>query len=72
MLTDAVRLPLPEGLNVTLIVHFPPAATELLQVLVCAKSLAFVPVTVRLLIVNAALPPFVSVTLCAALVAPTA
>ena len=34
MLTEAVRLPLPEGVNVTLIVQWAPAATELLQVLV--------------------------------------
>ena len=34
MLTEAVRLPLAEGLNVTLIVQLLPAATELPQVLV--------------------------------------
>ena len=34
MLTEAVRLPLAEGLNVTLIVQLAPAATELPQVLV--------------------------------------
>jgi hypothetical protein len=34
ILTEAARLPLAEGVNVTLIVHFPPAATELPQVLV--------------------------------------
>jgi len=33
MLTEAARLPLAEGVNVTLIVQFPPAATELPQVL---------------------------------------
>jgi hypothetical protein len=33
MLTEAVRLPLAEGVNVTLIVQFPPAATELPQLL---------------------------------------
>ena len=34
MLTEAVRLPLAEGLNVTLIVQLLPAATELPHVLV--------------------------------------
>jgi hypothetical protein len=34
MLTEAVRLPLAEGLNVTLIVQWAPAATELPHVLV--------------------------------------
>jgi hypothetical protein len=34
MLTEAARLPLAEGVNVTLILQFPPAATELPQVLV--------------------------------------
>jgi hypothetical protein len=36
MLTDAVRVPVAVGLNVTLIVQLPPAATELPQVLVSA------------------------------------
>ena len=56
MLTEAVRLPLAEGLNVTLIVQLLPAATELPQVLVCAKSLALVPVRARLVMLKAALP----------------
>ena len=34
MLTEAARLPLAEGVKVTLIVQFPPAATELPQLLV--------------------------------------
>ena len=34
MLTEAVRLPLAEGVNVTLIVQLAPAATELPHVLV--------------------------------------
>ena len=73
MLTDPARLPLAEGVNVTLIVQLPPAATELPQLLLCAKSLAFVPVTARLLMISAAFPPFVNVTLrAAALVTPTA
>ena len=56
MLTEAVRLPLAAGLNVTLIVQLAPAATELPQVLVCAKSLALVPVRARLVMLKAALP----------------
>jgi len=56
MLTEAVRLPLAEGLNVTLIVQLLPAATELPQVLVWAKSLALVPVSARLVMLKAALP----------------
>jgi len=36
MLTDAVRVPVAVGVNVTLIVQLPPAATELPQVLVSA------------------------------------
>ena len=56
MLTEAVRLPLAAGVNVTLIVQLLPAATELPQVLVCAKSLALVPVSARLVMLKAALP----------------
>jgi hypothetical protein len=62
MLTEAVRLPLAEGVNVTLIVQLPPAVTELPQLLLCAKSLAFVPVNPRLAMVNVALPLLVRVT----------
>ena len=42
----AVRLPVAVGLNVTVIVQFAPGATEPLQVLVWANSLALVPVNV--------------------------
>lgn len=63
MLTAAVRLKIPVGVNVTLIVHVPPLApTELPQVFVCAKSPAFVPVKVMLLIVRLAFPVLVNVT----------
>ena len=62
MLSEAARLPLAEGVKVTLMVQLPPAATELPQVLVWAKSLALVPVTVTLVIVNVALPVLVRVT----------
>jgi uncharacterized protein YybS (DUF2232 family) len=72
MLTEAVSALAREGLKVTLIVQVPPAATELPQVLVWAKSLAFVPAIPTLVMVNVALPPFVRVTLCAVLVVPSA
>ena len=68
MLSEAVRLPLAEGVNFTLIVQLAPAATELPHVLVCAKSLALVPVSARLVMFKAALPVLVSVTVWAVLV----
>ena len=59
--------PVAVGVNVTLIEQFPPAATELPQVFVWAYcALAAILVTL-----SAALPPLVSVTVCAALVVPT-
>jgi hypothetical protein len=62
MLTAAARPPLAEGVKVTLRVQFDPAATELPQLLLCAKSLGFVPVTATLVMLKAALPVLVSVT----------
>ena len=62
MLIEAVRLPLAEGVKVTLIVQFAPTATELPHVLLSAKSPAFVPATRTLVMLNAALPLFVRVT----------
>jgi hypothetical protein len=53
--------------NVTLIVQPAPAATVVPQLFVCAKS----PVVVMLVIVNVAVPVFVSITFCAGLVVPT-
>ena len=44
------------GVKVTLIVQLPPAATELPQVLVWAKSPGFVPVSAILVMVKAELP----------------
>ncbi len=69
--TLPLRLPLAPGVNVTLIVHVPPGARAAVQVLVCAKSEALVPLTAMLLIVNEADPLFVTVTVCAVLVVPT-
>ena len=68
MLTAAVRVPVAVGLKVTLIVQLAPAATELPQVFVWAKSPALVPVTEMPLIVSAALPVLLNVTVCAELV----
>jgi hypothetical protein len=63
MLTEAVRLPLAEGVKVTLIVQLAPPATELPQLLLWAKSPALVPVSVTLVMLNVALPLLVRVTL---------
>ena len=62
MLTEAVRLPLAVGVKVTLMVQLPPAATELRQVLVWAKSPALVPVTATLEMFKAAFPVLLRVT----------
>jgi hypothetical protein len=65
--TDPVRVPLAVGLNVTLIVQLAPAARLDPHVFVCAKS----PLATIELIAAAAFPVFCTVTVCAALVAPT-
>lgn len=63
MLSAAVDELAPEGVNVTATVHVPPAATELPQVFpISAKLPALVPVMVRLVILNAALPVLLRVT----------
>ena len=65
---EAERFPRALGEKVTLIVQFPPAATEPLQVLVCAKSPELTPPTAMLLTLRAAFPMLFTVTVCAALV----
>ena len=69
----APRLPTAVGLNVTENVQLAPAAKEAPQVFVCAKSPAFAPVMVLVLIVSVepALPALVRVTSLIALVVPT-
>jgi hypothetical protein len=62
MVTEAASAPTREGLKVTLIVQFAPAATELPQVLVSAKSPALVPVIATLVMLKAALPVLLRVT----------
>jgi hypothetical protein len=70
-LSVAERVPLAEGVKVTLVVQLPPAATELPQVLVWAKLLALVPESAMLVMLKAALPPLVSVIVFAVPVEPT-
>jgi len=53
-----VLVPPVVGLNVTLIVQLPPAATDEEQLFVCAKS----PLVAMLVIVTELLPLFVKVT----------
>ena len=66
-----LRLPFADGLNVTLKVQLFPAAKELPQVVVSAKSPGSVPAMAIPLIVKAVAPRLVSVTVFAALVVPT-
>jgi hypothetical protein len=64
MARDALSALAVDGVKSTLIEQFAPAATELPQVsATSAKSAAFVPVNVRLLILTAVLPPLVNVTI---------
>jgi hypothetical protein len=73
MVTLPLRVPFAAGVKVTLIVQVAFAASVLEpvgQVFVCAKSPAFVPAIVILVIVSGALPLFVSVTVCGLLVVP--
>ena len=71
MLTEAVRLPLAEGVKVTLIAQLLPAATDPPHVLVSAKLLLLVPWTERLVISKPALPVLLRVTVRAVLVVRT-
>jgi hypothetical protein len=64
IVSEAVRLPVAVGVNVTLIVQLPPAATELPQALVSAKSPGFVPVMVILEMLSEVLPVLERVALC--------
>jgi hypothetical protein len=67
----AERLVAEAGVNVTEIVQLDPAASDAPQVFIdMAKSLGFAPVMAMLPMVSAALPVFISVAVCAALVVP--
>jgi hypothetical protein len=67
---EAVRLPAAEGVNVTLSVQLPPAASELPHVVVSAKSPGLAPVNAIPLRDKAAFPGLFSVTVWPALVVP--
>lgn len=72
MLTCADSEPTTDGVKVTLKVQVPPAARELVHVLLArVKSALLVPATTRLEILRVALPLFVRVTDCAAVEAPS-
>ena len=62
MVNAALRLPAAVGVNVTLTVQLPPAATELPQVVVSGKSPALPPVTAKLVMPKAEFPLFVRVS----------
>jgi hypothetical protein len=66
----AVKLAADAGVNVTETVQLTSIARVVPQVVVCAKSEEFVPAIVTPVILMEALPVFVSVTICAALVVP--
>ena len=71
--TDSVaeKLVAEAGVKVTEMVQLDPAASDAPQVFIeIAKSLGFAPVIAMLLMVSAALPVFISVAVCAALVDP--
>jgi hypothetical protein len=70
--TEAFSELVTDGVNVTLIKQFEPAASDAGQLFVSAKSDAFVPMTEIVVILNVALPVFVSVTDCGELAVPTA
>lgn len=72
MLNDAAREPLAPGVKVTLTTQEPPPLRLDPQVFVCLKSDAFVPVNTKLVIPIADALAFVTDTVCAALVTPTA
>lgn len=70
MASVAARAPVAVGVNVTLIVQFPPAATEVPQLFVCPKSPGLAPLNAILAIVRAALPVLFNVNVWAVLVEP--
>ena len=68
--TMALRMPVALGLNLTVIVHWAPAATLDPQVLVSAKSGILLPFS-AIPILNATVPTLVRVTVCGELIVPT-
>ncbi len=71
MLTVAENDAADRGVQVTVMVQLPPAATCEPQLLVCAKSDGFVPARAMLVKTKAPVPVFLSVTADGALVFPT-
>jgi hypothetical protein len=71
MLTAAVRVPVAEGVKVTVILQLPPTGTGVPQLSVSEKSLLFGPVILIDVIVRAASLVLVRVDTCGALVIPT-
>jgi hypothetical protein len=71
IVTEAVRIPDAEGVNVTLMVQLVPAATLVPQLFDSEKSVLSTPVTAIEATARAAPPLFVNVTGCAVLVVPT-
>ena len=71
-MTVAERVPIPDGVKVTLIVQVAPAFKLAPHVLVSEKSKAFAPDKTMLAIERGALPVFCTVTLCGPLEVPTA
>ncbi len=69
--TDADRLPLAEGVKVTVIKQLAPAATLEPQVVVRPKSLPFVPVIEMLVMLTDTLPLLLSVIFLPRLLVPT-
>ena len=61
ILRVAKRAPKAEGVNITATVQGAPAATELAQVSVSAKSVAAMPVTAKLVVRKGASPVLVTV-----------
>ena len=64
MMTAAVRVPVVEGLKVTVMLQLPSGATDLPQLFVSAKFRLFAPVTLMDAIVRAMLPVLVKVETC--------
>ena len=67
MVTAASRVPAAEGVKVTLMAQFPPAATDGRQLLLCANSPAFTPVRAMPAILSVAVPVFDNTTVWALL-----
>jgi hypothetical protein len=70
MVSEALREPAAEGVNVTLIAQLAPAETVLPQVFVCVKSPALAPLMAILEMLRDAFPMLESVTVCGELVEP--